>query len=67
MYGSSVVRRLTLDVYGHGLDWKQSVAAAREAGLAIREAVLEAEKSDRFVSLTAVNENGSQIAEIGSR
>jgi integrase len=58
--GHALTGSLTLDVYGHGLDWKHNVEAAQEAGAAIAGAVEKAEKSAPFVSLTAINENGSQ-------
>ena len=55
--GHALTGSFTLDVYGHSLDWQDNADAARKAGAKIAEAV---EKFGNFVSLTAVNENGSQ-------
>jgi len=48
--GHALTGSFTLDVYGHALDWKGNVEAARLAGNAIEEAV---EKAESFDGLTA--------------
>lgn len=65
--GHAFTGSFTLDVYGGTPEWKGNVDAANAAGAAIAEAVQKAEQAAKvipFVSLTAVNENGSQSPQL---
>ena len=67
--GHAFTGSFTLDVYGGQPQWNENLDAARKAGAAIEQAVqkLESEKAvkpENFVSLTAINENGSQSHEL---
>jgi integrase len=59
--GHALTGSFTLDVYGGQPEWERNVEAAQKVGSAIEEAVKKvvaerAEKSERFVSLTAIQE-----------
>ena len=76
--GHAFTGSFTLDVYGGQPQWNENLDAARKAGAAIAGAVEKAQadaqaatcvpqsdgKSENFVSLTAINENGSQSHEL---
>lgn len=52
--GHALTGSFTLDVYGGQPEWERNVEAAQKAGAALEQAVKNAEKSERFVSLTAI-------------
>jgi integrase len=60
--GHAFTGSFTLDVYGGKPQWNENLDAGRKAGAAIERAVeqveQQAEKSENFVSLTAIKENG---------
>jgi integrase len=64
--GHAFTGSFTLDVYGGRPEWNGNVDAARKLGTAIEQAVRETEQqnaqAEPFVSLTAVNENGSGVS-----
>jgi hypothetical protein len=65
--GRALTGSFTLDVYGGQPNWDGNVEAGRRAGEAIEQSVAKAEaeaKPFSFVSLTAINKNGSQAANL---
>ena len=63
--GHALTGSFTLDVYGGKPEWIRNVEAAHKAGKSHRDSVKdveEAEKPERFVSLTAIQENSLSTA-----
>jgi integrase len=65
--GHALTGSFTLDVYGGKPEWDGNVEAGRKAGEAIEQSLAKAEAAAKpvsFVSLTAINKNGSQGANL---
>jgi hypothetical protein len=60
--GHALTGFFTLDVYGGKPEWVGNVEAARKAGLAIEQSVAKAQRTEPFVSLTAIKEERLPIA-----